>query len=150
SAGFDADAAFAGEGGAVAGDTGGQDAIEHIDAASDEFDHLGWRAEAHRVAGLVAGEVRFSDFDGAKHFGLRFADTDARNRVAVEFESREGLGAFFAKVWIDAALDDAEDHLARSTRLFAAFGRPAHSAFDGSPKFTRGAGVRWAVVEDHG
>ena len=148
-AGLDADAAFAGEGGAVAGDAGGKDAIEHIDAARDEFNHLGRRAEAHRVAGLVGGEERFGDFDGAKHFGFGFADADAADGVAVEFKGDEGFGAFFAEAGIDTALDDAEDHLAGSAGLFAAFGGPAHSALDRSTEFARSAGVRWAIVEDH-
>jgi hypothetical protein len=149
SAGFNADAAFAGEGGAVSGDAGGQDAIEHVDAASDEFDHLGGRAEAHGVARLVGGKMRFGDFDGAKHFGFRFADANPADGVTVEFEGDERFGAFFAEMWVDAALDDAEDHLAGGARLFAAFGGPTHSAFDGGAKFTRGAGVRRAIVEDH-
>ena len=147
--GFDADAALASEGGAVAGDAGGKDAIEHVDAASDEFDHLSGRTEAHRVAGLVGGEMRLGDFDGTKHFRFGFADADAADGVAVEFEGDESLGAFFAEVRVDAALDDAENHLAGSAGLFAAFGGPAHGAFDGSAKFARGAGVWWAIVEAH-
>ena len=146
---FDADAAFAGEGGAVAGDPGRENAIEHVDAASDEFDHLGGCAEAHCVAGLVCGKMGFGDIDGAKHFGFRFADADAADGVAVEFEGDESFGAFFAEVRIDTTLDDAEDHLAGSARLFAAFGGPAHGAFDGGAKFSRCAGVRRAVVEHH-
>ncbi len=147
---FDADAAFAGEGSAVAGDAGRKYAIEHVDTAGDEFDHLGGRAQAHGIAGLVGGEMRFGDFNGAKHFRLGFADADAADGVAVEFESDEGFGAFFAELGIDAALDDAEDHLTRSAGLFAAFGGPAHGAFDGRTKFARRARVRRAIIEDHG
>ena len=51
---------------------------------------------------------------------------------------------------IDATLDDAENHLAGSARLFTAFGGPAHGTFDGSAKFARRAGMRRAIVEDHG
>ena len=150
SAGFDADAAFAGEGGAVAGDAGGEDAIEHVNAARDEFDHLGGRAETHRVARLLGGKKRFGDFDGAKHFGFGFADADAADGVAIKFEGNEGLGAFFAEVGSDAPLNDAKDHLTGSTGLFAAFGGPAHGAFDGGAKFAGSAGVGRAIIEDHG
>jgi len=148
-AGLDTDAAFAGEGGAVAGDASGQDAIEHVDAARDEFDHLGGGAEAHRVARLVCRKMGFGDLDGAKHFGFGFADADATNGVAVEVERNESLGALFAQIWIDAALDNSEDHLAGRARLFTAFSGPAHRAFDSGAKFARGAGVGRAIVENH-
>ena len=92
----------------------------------------------------------FGDFDAAKHFGFRFANTDTADGVAVEFECDERFGAFFAEVRVDAALDDAEDHLAGSAGLFAAFSGPAHGAFDCGAKFSRSGGVRRAIVEDHG
>ena len=147
---FNADAAFPSESGAIAGNARGQNAIEHVDAARDEFDHLGGCAEPHRVPRLVAREMRFGDFDGAEHFGFGFTDAYAADGIAVEFEGDKSFCAFFAQVWIDAALDDAEDHLAGSARLFTAFGGPAHRAFDGGAKFARRAGVRWAIIENHG
>src|SRR2546423_12033095 len=74
SAGLDAEAAFAGEGSAVAGDARRQDAIEHIDAASHQFDELGGRAQAHRIARLLGRKKRFGYFDRAKHFWFGLPD----------------------------------------------------------------------------
>ena len=48
------------------------------------------------------------------------------------------------------ALDDAEEELAGRARLGAAFGGPAQGALDGGAQLARGAGVRRAIVEDHG
>jgi hypothetical protein len=51
----DGEGAAAGEAVAVAAVSGGQDAVEHIDAAGDVLDEVLGLADAHHVAGLVSG-----------------------------------------------------------------------------------------------
>ena len=92
----------------VAGDAGGHDAVEHVDAAGDHFEDLGRGAEAHGVAGLVGRQEGHRVLDGAEHLLLGLADRDAADGVAVEVEVDQFAGRLLAEVGPDRALDDAE------------------------------------------
>src|SRR5664279_6444077 len=59
---LDAEAAAPREGCAIARHPRWKDAIEHIDAAGDQLDHLRRRAEAHRVTRLVRRQERLRHF----------------------------------------------------------------------------------------
>jgi len=61
----------------------------------------------------------------------------------------ERLGAFIPQSRIRAALNDAENQLARRARLFAAFPRPADGAPPREFLFARRSVVRRAFVECH-
>lgn len=109
---FEVQSAGGGEGGAVAGEASGEDAVEHVNAAGDYFDDL-WRgAEAHGIAGVVLREEGNGIFDGAEHLMLGFADADAADGVAVEADVHKGAGAFLAEIGVRGSLDDAEEEWA--------------------------------------
>ena len=148
-AAFDAIRAASRDGGAVAGDARGQHAIEHIHAARDKFHHLRRRAQAHGVTRLFLRQERHGQFHGLHHFRLGFAHADAADGVAVKIIAHDGFGAFLAQRGIDAALADAEDQLAFTTRLFAAFLRPTDGALHGQALFPGGRIVRRTFIETH-
>jgi len=148
--GLDVDGAFGRERRSVARDARGQNAVEHIHAARDEFDHLRGRAEAHGVSRFVRRQKRFGVLDGFHHLGFGFTDAHTADGVAVEIQRDQRLGAFFAERGVAAALHDAENKLAPRARLFAAFGGPAHRALDSVAHFVRRGGVGGAFVEAHG
>ena len=96
------------------------------------------------------GQQRNRVFDRSHHFRLRFADAYAADGVAVKIHRNESFGAFLAQGRIARALDNAEDLLAISARLFAAFFGPANRSINGSAEVFGRAVMRRAIVEDHG
>ena len=113
---LDVDAAFAGEEQAVAGGSGGQDAIHHVDAEACVLLDLVGVADTHNVARLVGRE---KGQDLGDHFegevaGLAYAeaaDGEAVEAGAGVVHFNEALGALAAEVAVHAALDDAEEGL---------------------------------------
>ena len=84
--------------GAIPRQSGGKDAVKHIDSASDHFDDLGRGSQAHCVAGVVVWQEWDSAFDGAKHLFLGFADADPSDGVAVKSNIHKSTGTFFPEV----------------------------------------------------
>lgn len=70
----DVEPAVVGEEGAVTAEPGGEDAIEHVDAAGDAFDEVFGAADAHEVAGPVDGELCEGGFGGGPHEFFGFSD----------------------------------------------------------------------------
>ena len=93
---------------AVAARTGGHDAIEHIDAALDGADDIGWCSYAHKVTRFRSGQERRRVGKRLEHELLAFADRKPANRIAIEVHGCERFGGLGAKLRIDAALHDAE------------------------------------------
>ena len=126
----------------------GQDAIEHIDSASDGVDDVIRVTDAHQIASFVLGQQRRGVLNnGVLHLG-RLADADATNGDSVEGEVGDVCRAFFAHVEVDPALYDSEDGLTFFTRGEVAM-RPFVSALHGLVGLIAGAGVRRALVEHH-
>jgi len=96
------------EEGAVAAEPGGEDAIEHVDAAGDAFDEVFGAADAHEVARPVDGELGAGDFDGLPHAGFGFADGEAADGEAGWFGLDGFAGVVAAEGGVGPALDDGE------------------------------------------
>ncbi|GJE17963.1 hypothetical protein AIGOOFII_2684 [Methylobacterium marchantiae] len=131
------DPAVAGIGEAVAAGAGRHDAVEHVDAAHHRAHQVVGRADAHEVARLGGGQMRFHRLDHPEHHLLRLAHREAADGVALEVEIGERPGALHSQVGQVAALDDAEHRLARllaepdPAALGPAQGQ-AHGALDGA------------------
>src|SRR6202022_2272937 len=72
-----------------------------------------WGGEAPGGTRLVVRQKRLARFDRAKHFFLRFADTDSTNCVAVEIKIDNRLRTLLAQLAKRRALNDSENKLAR-------------------------------------
>lgn len=59
---------------AVAGQPGGQDAVEDVYAAQDSVDQVFGRADAHQVAGFAGRQDGVENVQGGEHVGLALAD----------------------------------------------------------------------------
>ena len=143
------DKAAGGESAAAAGNLRGDDAVEHVDAAVDGFEDVERGADAHEVAGFVAGEEFGSVGAGVFAFGFGFADGEAAEGEAVEGEVGEPVGALAAELWADGSLDDAEEGGGRVAAGGEAADGPALGEFDGGTGggFVGGGGD--ALVERH-
>ena len=80
----------AGEVVAVARVAGRHHAIEHVDAARDRFDQVLGPAHAHQVARAVVGQLRAGVLEHRVALGLRLADGQAADRIAVEADVAAG------------------------------------------------------------
>jgi len=147
--GLDGDVAAARDGGAVARDARRDHAVEHVDAARDALRHLVQHAEPHHVARRVLRQERHRGVDRLVHAGLRLADGNAADGVAVEADLHELFRAVPPQVVVDAALDDAEDELAVGVRLVLRGARPAERLLDRLRRARVVARIRQALVEDH-
>ena len=72
-------------------------AVEHVDAALHRAHDVGRPADAHQIARLVGRELWQGCVEGGEHQLLAFADGEAADRVAVEADRRQRLGAFLAQ-----------------------------------------------------
>ena len=128
---------------------GGDDAVEHIDAAVDGFEDVEGGADAHEVAGAVGGEEGGGEGAGVFAFGFGFADGEAADGEAVEGEGGEAGGAFVAEVVVEGALNDGEEGLGGvAAGGEAAFG-PALGDGEGGAGGAAVGGGGDALVEDH-
>ena len=136
----------------MAGQPGGQHAVEHVDAAGHHVDQAQRVAQAHEVAGAVLGERFQRRLEGRQHDVAVLADRQAAHGVPVEADGHGPLGALRAEVQLDAALDDAElvevGTPVGQERLAGAAG-PERGAVDGGGDHVAGAGERRAHVEHH-
>ena len=105
----------------------GQHAIHHVDAALHRTDDVVGLADAHQVARLVLGQHRGRVVEHAEHRLLPLPDREAADRVAVEADGLQRLGALAAQRLGHAALLDAEERMARPVAEgLARTGRPPH------------------------
>ena len=150
---FEIEGSAGGEGGAVAGEAGGENAVEHIHTAGDHFEDLRRGAEAHGVARVGFRQEGNGILDGGEHLGFGFADTDTADGVSVESNLHQRAGAFFAEVGVGGALDDSKNERASLGGLgippgAAAF-RPGEGEVEALVGIGVAAGMRRAFVEKH-
>src|SRR5439155_16674703 len=110
---------------AVAGDPGGQHAIEHVDATGDRFDQVGGRTDTHQVARAIARQDGGLHQQQAVGQRFRFTEAQAAHAEAVKGEAAKELRTLPPKVFVEAALDDPKPQLARRAVLIEAAQRPA-------------------------
>ncbi len=139
-------------GGAVAGDAGWQHAVEHIDAAGDQFEQLVRLAQTHGVAGFVSRQKRCGDFDSFEHVGDRFPHGETADGIPVEIEGDKVAGRLFPQVRITPALNNPEVTLSRRTMRGDPVPRPLRPSLGQGQRFRRVVsftGERRAFVENH-
>ena len=150
---FEIEGSAGSEGGAVAGEAGGENAVEHVHAAGDHFEDLRRGAEAHRVTRVGFRQEGNGILDGGEHLGFGFADTHTADGVAIEADVNERAGAFFAEVGVGGALDDSKNERASLGGLCIPPGAAAFRPGEGEVKALVGirmaAGMRGAFVEQH-
>ena len=61
-----------------------QDAVEHINAASDRFHEIFGSSDAHEITRSLFWHPRRNLVEHAEHDGLLFADTQSADRVTVK------------------------------------------------------------------
>ncbi len=113
----EAEGSVVGEGQAIAAVAGGEDAVEHVDAAFDGFEDVFGVADAHEVARLGIGEQGGCVRDGVDHAFMAFADRKSAEGVAGEVEVGKRAGGEGAGFEVGAALDDAEEELGGRKRI---------------------------------
>ncbi len=87
----------------------GQNAVEHVDPAGDEFEQLRRSAEAHRVARFVVRQERLAPFHRLHHLRLRFTDAHTPDRIAIESNLHGGFRARPAQIFEGAPLHDPKE-----------------------------------------
>jgi len=100
------------EGDAVAREPGRHGAVEDVEAERDAGHQVVGLADAEQVLGRRLGQQRRGHREHLAHLGL-VATEGAADREAVDASGGDGLGRLAPQVLVDAALDDAEDRLAR-------------------------------------
>src|SRR3989344_7085497 len=95
----------------------GENAIEHIHSERDALFQLRKLSNSHKVPWCVFWEQWSNLFHYSVHFFRTFADSQSSNCVSIEPDCNELLCAFFPKIKVEAALDDA-----KKKRTFRAFG----------------------------
>ena len=148
---LDLQPAGAGEEQPVAGDAGGKDAVEQVDARHRAAQQILRRADAHEVARLVRGQERRRVLDAFPHPGRLLADGEAAQRAAGKIQLGDLRRVARAQVLVQPALDDAEE-VARPCEtlpfVLAALlpaGGPGHRLFVVGAVGSRGR----ALVEGH-
>ena len=128
-------------GNAVAPGPRRQDAIEHVDSPPHRLKKIVRRANAHEVAGLGGWQPWAHAIDHGEHDGLRLADGQPAQRVTVKAHVDECLGAFHPQGFDGAALDNAEERVARLAGK-GGLGtlRPSQRQQHGAARFCFGAG----------
>ena len=114
---LDVDRAEAGESNAVAAIARRQHTIEHVDAASDGFEEIGRRADAHEITRPLRRQRRRGLADDFEHHALRFADGKPADGITGEADIDEPAHAVGAQLVVVAALHDAEQGAAGGSAL---------------------------------
>ncbi len=109
---FEVDGPGMSEGRSIAGQPGWQDTIKHVNAPGDHFDHLRWGAEAHGITAPFCWKEGFRGFDSRHHFGFRFADTHAANRITIKVHRCQFSRAAFSEVGVRRPLNDSKNQRA--------------------------------------
>ena len=92
----------------MAGEPGGQHAVEQVDAQGDGLHHPERVADAHEVAGPVLGQLGERGGQGGEHLVAALPHGQAAHGVAVEAHGHRALGALDPQLDVGAALHDAE------------------------------------------
>lgn len=115
---LDVDDAAAGVEQAVAGVSGGQHAVEHIDAEGNALQDIDRRAYAHQVAGLIFGQDLTDQIGHLVHIFRRFAYRQAADGVGLAAETRDGFRGGSPQIGVGAALHDGEERLKIAVEAF--------------------------------
>src|SRR5260221_14742607 len=97
--------------GSAAG-AGRQHAVEHVDAARDRADDVGWLADAHEIAWTIGGERRHRLGEDPEHFLLALAAGGPPHPITPEAEVPPGAGPKPGPPPADPALDGAQNSAA--------------------------------------
>ena len=92
---------------------GRHNAVEEINAASDTFNNVARRADAHQVARLVLRHIGLDRVDDVVHHLRRLADRKTADGVAIAVNLCNLLHVPDAQILKGRTLVDAEKHLPR-------------------------------------
>ena len=153
------DLPFPGEQVAVAGVSGGHDAVEEVHAHVDGLQDVAGGTYAHEVAGLILGHMRLHHVDDAVHILGGFTHGKTADGVTLTGDLGDSLHMLDAEILICAALVDAEEHLifvdglgeaVETVHLNAATLQPADGTGGGLLDVLIGGGVLHALIKGHG
>ena len=99
----------------MAGESGRQDAIEHVDAEGDGLDDAHWIPDPHQIPGSVSRQHISNRSEGRKHLGPGLAYGKTTDAVTVESDLEGALSALGAHDHINTTLHDAELCLLRTS-----------------------------------
>src|SRR3990172_3943742 len=105
------DSAQRGEGGMVACQASGQNAVHQVDSAHHRLHEILERPDAHQVAGPIRRQGRLDRVQDGQSILLGLAEREAADGDAREAEPADDLGRTQAQVFEDAPLQDAEEDL---------------------------------------
>jgi len=153
------DLTLPGEEVAVAGVSGGHDAVEEVHAHVDGLQDVAGCPHAHEVAGLILGHMRLHGVDDAVHLlgGLTHGQTT--DGVALAGDLGDLMHMLDTEILVGTALVDAKEHLVavnglgkavEAVHLGTATLQPADGAGAGLLDVLVGGGVLDALVEGHG
>src|SRR5258705_8581003 len=100
--------ALAGEERPVARVAGREDAVEKVISHGGEAKQIARRADAHQVAGPLAGQERDGLLRDAGRFRSRLSDREPADRVAIEAERREPRDTLRPELHAASTLHDPE------------------------------------------
>ena len=126
-----AEHAFACEEHAVTGIARRHHAVEHVDTATDQFQQVPRRSDAHHIARVVCRQVVRAEVGDFVHCFGRFTDGKTAHGVAIRAEFCDAFDGLLAQVRVHAALDNAEELLIVAVNWwvflepFHCFGSPA-------------------------
>ena len=139
-----------GEHGAVPGDAGGQDAVEHIHAPQYALHQAVRAADPHQVPGLFLRHIGPDLLQHVVHHRLRLAHAEPPDAVSDKVHVRQGFGAFDPQVLEEGALYDAEEGLILPGVMGLAPLRPPVGPLHVLLRRFPAAGIGGADVEGHG
>ena len=96
----DIDGAMMRKGLAIAARAGGQDAIEHIDAAFDRAHQIVGFAHAHQITWPVGGQLVRRIIEAAKHRLLPFTHRKAAHGIAIKTNVDQRIGRPLAQFFV--------------------------------------------------
>jgi hypothetical protein len=97
----------------VAGNPGGQDGVEEVNAAKDGFKQVNWRSETHQVANAKIPHKRGnSRVNRCIALLWSFIPRQTAQVDSIERQRADVGGRFGAQLWVDSTLRNAEERLA--------------------------------------
>ncbi len=133
----------------MAGQPGGQDAVEHVDPERHGVEERDRVADPHQVARPVDRQLGQGGGQGGQQLLAGLAHRQPADAVAVEVEGGGRPGVLGPEVGVDPALDDAEQALLAIPVDGARPGGPGQGPGRGPADLLVGRGQAGADVEDH-
>src|SRR3989344_3517347 len=93
----------------MAGISGREDAIKHINASFDRFSDLFRIPHAHQIARLVFWEEGNGRIKSFKHIFNRFAYGQTTQSITIKTDINKLFGAYGAELGVCAALDNGKE-----------------------------------------